>query len=102
MSQPTDYRGKAIPLLGGTIVDNITTSAVSQSSALTTGAIRVVCTEDCYYLVGKQGKTVSSSNGIFLPANVVETVPVLVPGDMSVHVIRSTTNGVFNITSLRT
>ena len=101
MSQPTDYRGKAIPLLGGKSVDNITTSATSQSSALTTGAIRVVCTEDCYYLVGKN-LTVSSSNGIFLPANVVETAPVLVPGDMNVYVIRSTTNGIFNITSLRT
>lgn len=103
MTQATDYRGRAIPILPAKSVEVITTSGVSQTSAiLTTGAIRIVCDQDIFYWVGKN--PTASTSTIYLPANVVETVMVEVPGDMQLAVIwgLDVTAGKLNITSMRT
>ena len=103
MAQMFDYNGNVIPLLPTRTSETITTSGSSQSSStLTTRAIRVVCLQDCWYSVDKTPTAVTTGASVFLPANMVETIAVEVPGDMKIAVISDGVAGEFNITTLGT
>ena len=101
MPQPRDHFGSTVPLLPTRGAETITTSGSSQSSAtLTTFAIRVVCLQDCWYTVAKTPTAVTTGASTFLPANVVETLAIEVPGDMKIAMISDGVAGEFNITTL--
>jgi hypothetical protein len=98
-----DYNGTPIPLLPTRTSETLTTSGTSQqSSMLTTKAARIVCLQDCWYQVGKEPTADNTGTSVFLPANVVETVAVEVPGNMKIAVISDGVAGEFNITTLGT
>ena len=103
MGQLLDYYGNPVPLLGVVSTQQITTSGTSQqSAALTTRAVRIVCTEDCFFRLGENPTADNSGTSVFLPANVVETV-ALDAVNYKIAVVWGTdlAAGAFNITTLR-
>lgn len=69
------------------------TSAQSSAAAAGIRAVRLVATQDCYYLIGINPTATTSS--AFLPANVVEYKPVF-DGE-KVAVLREDTDGTLNV-----
>jgi len=62
--------------------------------------LRLHATQTCFYRLGTDNTvTVSSSNGVPLPAGAVE-LPVAVQGFTHIAVIRESTDGIFYITKM--
>jgi len=89
-------------MLEGILTEEITTSGTSQTSAvINTKGVRLVCTEDAYFKIGKDPVADNSGTSEFLPANQVLSFPVLVPKVYKVAVIWASIEGTMNITTLR-
>lgn len=71
------------------------TDTSAQSTAVTSRFVRIVATEDCYYIIGADPTAVTNGASAFLPAGVCEVVRIE-PGQ-KIAAIRSTTNGTMNI-----
>jgi len=100
MSLIRESRGVEVPVLPIVSSSAITTSGTSQQTAIVdTKCARIVCTEDCYYETGSN-PTAEASTGVYLPANVVETIGFKNPDTDKIAVIQVSTAGIFNVTIL--
>lgn len=91
--------GRPIQSIYNGTVQNVSytaTHAESNAFADATTVIRIVATTACFYLISKAGTAASTTNGSFLPANVIE-YPQVCRGD-KISVVRSSADGSLNIT----